>query len=102
MSRKVTKQAIHAFLNGGRFTSKNTTVATNADGVTELCLHGSPIARRVSDKILVTVAGWNTLTTRERLNGIPGVRVCNRRRQLYLNGKPWDGAWTPATYDARY
>lgn len=60
-----------------------------------LYLHGNPIARRRLDlgTLEITTAGWNTTTTKERLNGIPGVRVHTKAYQLFLNDKPWDGNW---------
>lgn len=48
-------------------------------------------ANRVGNRLQITTAGWNTATTREHLNGLPNVSVIQRRGQLYLNGKEWDG-----------
>lgn len=75
------------------FNSGNTRVYQDSEGATILALHGNPIARRSGTSIQITTAGWNTLTTRERLNGLPGVRVYSKRGQLHLNGNPWDGSW---------
>jgi hypothetical protein len=65
------------------------------DGETfRLKLHGNTIA--VIDELgvlSVTNAGWASNTTKERLNGIPGVRVHQRNWNWYLNGTEWDGAW---------
>lgn len=90
MSRKVTSEVVSAFL-----ASRTRTVAnTRTDGST-LYLHGNAIAQRREDGVVwVTLAGWDTPTTRERLNGLPGVRVSTKRGQAYLNGQPWDGSWT--------
>lgn len=62
------------------------------DGET-LFLHANPIARHTEKGLEITDAGWDTNTTRERLNGLRGVRVYRRKGQLILNGKEWDGAW---------
>jgi len=65
--RKVTKKAVTAFLAGKTCCEGNTT----CDGET-LLLHGNPIARRdpESGVVTVTLAGWATPTTKERLNGL--------------------------------
>ena len=64
-----------------------------------MALHGNDIARIEEDyenektTIYVTNAGWFSNTTKERLNGIPGVRVYQKKGKWYLNDKEWDGAW---------
>ena len=89
MARKVTDAIVDAWLSGATKTYGN----SHTDG-TSLFLHGNEIARRSGEQIEICTAGWDTVTTRERLNGIPGVRVWHAKRELYLNGKPWDGSWT--------
>lgn len=90
--RKITTQAVNAFMQGKEFNGGNTKVERGA-----LLLHGNKIAEFESllnnDNINITLAGWNTNTTRERLNGLPGVRVTTKQGQAYLNGQPWDGEW---------
>lgn len=93
--RKITKEATEAFLNGKDYKNTNTEVSRGA-----LFLHGNKIAEYASlfsndgnKDINVTLAGWNTNTTRERLNGIPGVRVTTKQGQAYLNGEKWNGEW---------
>ncbi len=59
---------------------------------TELILFGNKIAYWTKGNyVIIRTAGWNSVTTRERLNAIPGVRVTQRDFQLYLNGREWDG-----------
>lgn len=87
--RKITKQATEAFLNSKKFNSKNTSVQI-AGNVVYLKLHDNPIAKLENGKIFVTSAGWETNTTKDRLNGIPGVHVSQFRYQWYLNGKLWE------------
>lgn len=59
-----------------------------------MTLHGNLIARRgANGMIQVSNAGWFSNTTKERLNGIPGVSVCQRKGVWYLNGKEWNGEW---------
>ena len=63
--RKVTETTVRAFLNG----TKKKVGNTSTDG-TRLMLHGNVIAKKVNDKILITDAGWQSPTTKERLNGL--------------------------------
>lgn len=101
MNRKITRQSIAAFLAGKRFNKANMSVELAAYNGTDqpkeivLKLHGNTIARRdvITGKIEITTAGWSTPTTKSRLNGLPGVQVFTRNFDLFLNGKPWDGAW---------
>ena len=59
-----------------------------------LKLHGNTIATIDELGVLsVSNAGWRSNTTKERLNGIPGVRVHQRNWNWYLNGVEWDGSW---------
>jgi hypothetical protein len=62
--RATTKTVMSAFLDGRSKTVKN----TRTDGRT-VWLHGHAIIRRDGSGIEFTLAGWNTVTTRERLNG---------------------------------
>lgn len=63
--RKVTKSVVSAFLSHSRKTQGNSTT----DGET-LFLHGNAIAKHESGDILVSLAGWNTPTTRDRVNAV--------------------------------
>ena len=76
--RKVTEQTVRAFLAGEKRTVGN----TSTDGE-ELKLHGNTVAYKAYDRIIITMAGWATVTTRERINGVltlagSGWRVCQR------------------------
>lgn len=95
MARKITTDAISAFMSARAFCRDNTWVMVDTETV-GLSLHGHTIARRKigSNEIEVTNAGWFTNTTKERLNGIPGVSVCQRKGVWFLNGEEWDGSWT--------
>lgn len=44
--------------------------------------------------MFITIAGWNSVTTRERLNGLSEIRLGTKKGQLYLNNIPWDGKLT--------
>ncbi len=86
--RKITAQAIKAFNSGKNFRDGNTEVHVRIGGV-ELLLHGHIIAKYIDGEGLsINLCGWNTNTTRERLNGLPGVRVNTKQGQAFLNGEP--------------
>jgi|SRR6185369_3289418 len=85
--RNVTSQIVEAF--GARRAARISNSSTDGQA---LFLHGNKIAEWRDNGLWVTTAGWNTVTTRERLNGLPGVRV-TARGVLRLNGKVWDGSW---------
>ena len=93
--RKITKEAINALFAGKNYCNDNTVV----DGGT-LRLHNSAIAEIRHDGLYIRTAGWNTPTTKERLNGIKGVRVHTVKHQLMLNGVAWDGQWIKVDTDS--
>ena len=73
--RKITSQSVDAFVNGYRFNRGNTTVSgCGATGIREwyLMLHNNLIAKKIVNKhdLWITDAGWQTVTTKERLNGV--------------------------------
>lgn len=87
--RKATQQIQDAFICGKSLKLKN----TFTDGKT-ICLFGNKIAEKTeSGKVRISLAGWNTTTTRERLNGLKGVRISTCKGQAILNGMAWDGSW---------
>lgn len=94
---KITREAGAAFLARRKFKSSN----TETDGTT-LYLHGNAIARWISPEVFeVTLAGWPSNTTHERLNYLPGVRVYQRKGEQILNGAPWDSReWVAITGEA--
>lgn len=88
--RQITKDSIDAFLKKQDFSKGNTVVKTE-DGITRLLLHGNCIAK-IEDNILsITSAGWQTNTTKERLNGIPLVHIFQSNYIWFLNGEKWSG-----------
>ena len=92
--RKITQQAVAAFLAGQTFNSSNTTVEVAEDRHhCVMKLHGNTIARRENGGLYVCNGGWSSNTTKERLNGIPGVSVHQKNFVWYLNDVEWDGSW---------
>lgn len=101
--------AARAFEAGEEFRRGNTevrvTTRRNSDGAIDsqkidLVLHDSVTATCYIDhtdnkKVLkVTDAHWPTVTTKSRLNELPGVSVYQHKGVWHLNGKEWDGSWT--------
>jgi hypothetical protein len=94
MARKITTDAIEAFMSGKKFNRDNTNVRLENE-TWILSLHGNDIAERVtySRPVRISNGGWSSNTTKERLNGIPGVSIVQRKGVWYLNGEEWDGGW---------
>lgn len=94
MARQITELAVTAFLAGRTFKQSNTEVTYHdAKTVSRMYLFDNLIAsyNHTLKELVITTAGWNTVTTRERLNGLPKVSVTQMNYQLYLNGEQWDG-----------
>ena len=67
--RNITEQATQAFFEGRNFKLSNTEVHADATGV-YLKLWGNLIAKRVGERVSISLAGYNTQTTKERLRGV--------------------------------
>lgn len=89
---KTHEKVIEAFLQG-----KSAKISNTQTNGKELFLFGNCIARRYGDDMQVTTSGWNTVTTRDRLNMLPNVWVRCRKGNLQINfqseWKDWDGKW---------
>lgn len=103
--RKITAKSIDAFLAGQPFSSGNMSVQIRpwqqgtGDWVI-LQLHGNPIARYPVGRpgeLQICDGNWQTVTTKDRLNALPGVSVHQKAGVWYLNGQEWDGEWTHVT-----
>ena len=90
MARLVTQNAISTFENRGNGTFNNTKVISE-NGITKLFLHGNLIAKVSIEGLYITNAGWESNTTKERLNGINGVSIQQKKGVWYLNGTEWNG-----------
>jgi hypothetical protein len=65
----ITAEAVDAFLHNRKFTRGNTRVRFQ-DGISSMYLHGHQIACKDMDVIDINNCGWDSNTTKERLNGI--------------------------------
>ena len=92
--RKITSESIYAFMNGQDYRKSNMDVESRMNGrVSYMTLHGNLIAMRSDDTIFISNAGWFSNTTKDRLNGLPGVSINQRNFVWYLNGQEWNGDW---------
>ena len=92
--RKITKEAVSKFLSREPFRKSNMSVEESY-GLYKLKLHGNTIATIDELGVLsVSNAGWASNTTKERLNGLPNVRIHQKNWNWYLNGNEWSGEWT--------
>jgi hypothetical protein len=83
--RQITRKAVEALLVGSRYKNSNTEVRDNA-----MYLYGHKIAwLDVNGQLWISHCGYKTNTTKERLNGLPGVNIHQRNYQWYLNGEEW-------------
>lgn len=88
--RKITNNAVNAFNSCGNFRQSNTTVTTNGN-ITKMYLYDHLIAWKTGKKLYIDNCGYFTNTTKERLNGLPGVFICQKKGIWCLNGKQWNG-----------
>lgn len=92
--REITKESIIAFLHSRTFNKQNMSVRV-LPNVTVLELHGNAIAYLYNDHertLSITNAGWESNTTKERLNALSGVSISQKNWKWYLNGTLWDGS----------
>lgn len=96
--RKIEQQMIAAIKADRTFSSGNTSTGA-FEGGWRVFLHGSVIARVTLDGVEWTLAGWNTPTTRSRINALVsafgGKRVSVRAGVPYAddvatNDKAWN------------
>ena len=97
--RQITQDAIDAFYGKSNFKRSNTTVEYLLQPHSEtstMYLFGNAIARldHRTGRLTITNCGWESLTTKERLNGLHKVRINQSKGQWYLNGEAWDGSVT--------
>ena len=91
--RLITSQSVQAFNNAKAFKKANTEVEV-LPNVTILKLHGNSIAFRYNDPkstLSITNCGWQSNTTKERLNALSGVNIYQKQGVWYLNDKEWNG-----------
>lgn len=87
--RAIESEMLKAWNNETNFHKSNTAVIVDADSV-RVYLFGHCIARksRETGATLFSLCGWNTVTTRSRLNAL-GCGVYCRNYTPYRNGAEW-------------
>ena len=87
--RKITALTTRAFMCREKLTVGDT--YTDGDS---LYLFGNRIAWHNPNGtgFYITNCGWETNTTKDRLNGLPGVSIYHKRNTRYLNGHEWNGS----------
>jgi hypothetical protein len=70
---------------------------THTDGQSVFLYGNKIIERREDGSVWVSLAGWNTPTTRSRINDITGAGFSQKDFTPYLRGEPVDSReWYPA------
>ena len=88
--KKITQNAINAFLAKSYFSQSNTQVRIGGGiqgaNISELFLFGNKIAIKDFDSgtIYISMARWGSVTTRERLSGLPSISIGQRNWDQYL------------------
>ncbi len=97
--RLITRESVTAFLNAKKFNKSNMSVEV-LPNVTVLKYQGNSIAYKYNDPkqtISITSCGWESKTTKERLNGVIALsglnisKIYQKNWQWYLDGKEWNG-----------
>lgn len=86
--RKITLDIVKSFRNG--LTRKIGNSRTDGES---LWLFENKIAEWRHEELWICNGGWNSVTTKERLNGLPGVKIQQVNGTWYLNSREWNGGW---------
>lgn len=101
--RKITEETCRAFHYNREIKMSNTSVKKDGSDI-KFYLHGNLIAiKSATGSLKISNAGWQSNTTKERLNGIlsyeyPASRIFQKNHQWYITGvevdaMKWDGRW---------
>lgn len=88
--RKITQDAVRAFYEKKNFKRGNTQVIAGLETV-NMYLHGNLIVRATPQGLWINDGGYQSNTTKERLNGFPNVNIHQKNWQWFLNGEAWNG-----------
>lgn len=86
--RRITSEICRAFESRQTLRIDNSRTDGNA-----LYLFNNKIAEYRNGELWITNAGWMSKTTKERLNGLNGVTIVQKRGAWFLNGVEWSGEW---------
>lgn len=87
--RKIERQMNSAIRSGKNFSSANTTVRHGFENEADVYLHGNHIATVKNNSIIIKDGGWQSNTTKSRLNAIcseflVGARVFQKNFNWFL------------------
>lgn len=93
--RKIDELAKNAFIHRKPFKLQNTKVEI-LNGKPHMYLHDNLIAKlNYNDELLINHCGWETVTTKSRLNALPGVNIRMTKGRFVLNEKGYmNSGWT--------
>ena len=88
--RKIERQMNSAIRSGRNFTSSNTAVRHGFEGEADVYLHGNHIATVKSNSIIIKDGGWQSNTTKSRLNALLyefsyGMRVFQKNFEWFIS-----------------
>lgn len=83
--KAIEEKMLAAVKNGRNMRSNNTVVTTDETGI-KVYLYGNCIFAKFQGVARFTLAGWNTVTTRSRLNAL-GVGVSQKNWEPIYNGQ---------------
>ena len=90
--RKIERQMNSAIRNGVNFSSSNTAVRHGFEGEADVYLHGNHIATVKTNSIIIKDGGWQSNTTKSRLNALLdefsyGMRVFQKNFEWFVGYK---------------
>ena len=84
--RKIESLMCQAISNGAKsWKSGNTKVVTNTEGYSHVYLHGNHIATVAQNSVTIYDGGWQSNTTKSRLNAILSVFGMQRQCDTYCS-----------------
>ena len=86
--RKIESQMCQAIQNNESWQSGNTCVTTQQDGVSTVYLHGNKIAEIDDTTMTIFDGGWQTNTTKSRLNALCS-EFCNAGEGVFQKNYDW-------------
>lgn len=82
--RQITKESVNAFLNKQNLNKQNMSIFySNSQDTSYMALHGNTIAiyQHFNNVLKISNCGWQSNTTKERLNALPDVDI--RQKTLF-------------------